>query len=94
MAIRGKAEMTCEQFIKGYCERSGITLEQMREFGMVAIACVCGEPDCKGWAMIHVDSPPPPAPGQSASTEIHEGRFFRGVIWQKIRDLFQSTLHR
>ncbi len=40
--------MTKEEFIEGYCERSGITREQFDE-NFIAATCDCGEAICKGW---------------------------------------------
>ena len=48
--------MTREEFIKGYCERSGITpTPNGARVGirrMFALPCSCGEEICEGWGMI------------------------------------------
>jgi len=42
---------TKEEFIKGYCERSGITEGQLyNEFNQIVLPCDCGDADCVGWA--------------------------------------------
>lgn len=46
--------MTKEEFEKGYCERSGITLEEYHET-QVTLPCSCGYEDCEGWAVISND---------------------------------------
>lgn len=43
--------MTKEEFIAGYCERSGLTWEYLSRH-KVALPCACGEDGCDGWAMI------------------------------------------
>jgi hypothetical protein len=40
--------MTKDQFIEGYCERSGITRESFLKYGD-AVPCDCGEGSCQGW---------------------------------------------
>lgn len=48
--------MTADEFIKGYAERSGVTIEWLYEHGRVVVNCGpdqrCGEPDCPGWALV------------------------------------------
>ncbi len=44
--------MTQSEFIKSYCEKSGITEKELNELGQFAIICNCGDRDCRGWAMI------------------------------------------
>lgn len=46
--------MTKEEFEKGYAERSGITVEKLKEFGQEGRACDCDEEICKGWQMVTV----------------------------------------
>lgn len=41
--------MTKDEFIAGYCERSGITPETFDLYGK-AVPCDCGEGVCQGWA--------------------------------------------
>ncbi len=43
--------MTKDEFITGYCERSKITWDELKE-SQVVLACHCGEEDCHGWAMV------------------------------------------
>lgn len=43
--------MTKEDFIAGYCERSGVTWNELSQFE-VALPCACGEDGCNGWAMV------------------------------------------
>jgi hypothetical protein len=40
-----------EQFIAGYCERSGVTWEELSKT-QIAERCDCGEEGCAGWAMV------------------------------------------
>lgn len=42
--------MTRNEFIAGYCERSGVTWEWLSEH-MDAIPCDCGDETCLGWQM-------------------------------------------
>lgn len=48
--------LTKEEFINQYCERSKITPEKLKEFGMSAHPCECGEEGCEGWQMVHKDN--------------------------------------
>ena len=43
--------MTKEEFEKGYCDRSEITLEEYREC-CVTLSCNCEDDSCEGWASI------------------------------------------
>lgn len=43
--------ITKEEFTKRYCERSGITQDELAELGLVASPCDCGDRSCKGWQM-------------------------------------------
>ncbi len=43
--------MIAEEFEKGYCERSGITIEQYRKY-YVVMTCDCGCDGCEGFAKI------------------------------------------
>lgn len=54
--------LTKEQFIKQYCEKSGIPEEWCNENGFSrpwgdyyseAEPCDCGEEICKGWKLVH-----------------------------------------
>ena len=49
------AEMTKEEFIEGYCNRSKVTWEWLSQF-QNAIPCDCGEDGCNGWQMVHKDN--------------------------------------
>jgi hypothetical protein len=50
---RGEA-MTAEDFERGYAERSGISLEELRRYRK-PVPCNCGEAICEGWAMLPID---------------------------------------
>jgi len=43
-----------EEFERAYAERSGITVEQLRELGRVVRPCTCGEDYCEGWQSVPV----------------------------------------
>lgn len=43
--------MTKDEFIKGYCELSKISIETFNE-SEVALPCDCGYANCKGWAAV------------------------------------------
>ena len=43
---------SAEQFEKDYAERSGVTVEWLREQGRVVRPCDCGEDCCDGWQMV------------------------------------------
>ncbi|PHA03006.1 hypothetical protein COE51_01295 [Bacillus pseudomycoides] len=45
--------MTKEEFENGYCQRSGITVEEYNnEFNLITLPCDCGEDGCEGWAAV------------------------------------------
>ncbi len=46
--------MTKEEFIEGYCERSGVTYEFLQFHGRSAEPCDCDYEGCEGWQMAHV----------------------------------------
>ena len=46
--------MTREEFIAGYCERSGVTWEWLST-SRNARPCNCREEGCDGWAMVSND---------------------------------------
>lgn len=46
--------MTREEFEKAYEEGGGMTIEELRSWGLVTIPCNCGEEGCEGWRMEHV----------------------------------------
>jgi hypothetical protein len=41
--------ITAEEFERQYAERSGITVEQLRELGRIVAPCHCGDKECEGW---------------------------------------------
>lgn len=43
--------MTKEDFIKLYCEKSGITEEELLKT-QVVLPCNCNDEICKGWAVV------------------------------------------
>jgi hypothetical protein len=43
-----------KRWAEEYAERSGVTVDFLREHGREVRACDCGEPDCEGWQMAHV----------------------------------------
>lgn len=43
--------MTKDEFISGYCKRSGVTWDWL-SVRKVALPCACGEDNCAGWAMV------------------------------------------
>ena len=49
-----EAEITKQQFEDAYAERSGVTVEWLKEHGRETRPCYCEEEGCKGWRMAHV----------------------------------------
>lgn len=43
--------MKKEEFLKGYCERSGISWAELSQ-SQVVLPCQCGADCCAGWAMV------------------------------------------
>jgi hypothetical protein len=43
--------MTKDEFEKKYSESSDVSVEWLRQHGIVAIPCDCGQPGCHGWQM-------------------------------------------
>ena len=43
--------MTKEEFERQYAEKSGLKVEQLQEYGLVAVSCDCEYENCKGWSM-------------------------------------------
>lgn len=43
--------MTKEEFIKQYCELSGVAWGKLSKHE-IALPCACENPDCQGWAMV------------------------------------------
>ena len=46
--------MTKDEFVKGYCERSKIPWDELKDF-LVPLPCHCDYEGCTGWAMVHND---------------------------------------
>jgi hypothetical protein len=46
--------MTRDEFERGYCARSGVTVEWFRQH-RVALPCACEADGCEGWAAISLD---------------------------------------
>lgn len=49
--------LTAAQFARGYAERSGVTVEWLRQNGQEAMPCDCGDDICEGWQMAHLEPP-------------------------------------
>ena len=45
--------MTKDEFEQGYAERSGVTVEWLRDNDYCAFPCDCEEDGCNGWQMVH-----------------------------------------
>lgn len=43
--------MTAEEFERAYAARSGVSVEELRQYRTVR-PCACGEPECEGWQSI------------------------------------------
>lgn len=48
--------MTRDEFERGYCERSKISVEENRKYS-VALPCACSDQTCPGWAMVSLTDP-------------------------------------
>ena len=48
--------MDRNEFISLYGRRSGITDEQLHDKGLRALPCDCGQPGCRGWQMVTVQT--------------------------------------
>ena len=48
--------ITAEEFALTYAERSGVTVEWLKENGREVRPCDCGDEMCEGWQMAHVRS--------------------------------------
>ena len=46
--------MKKEEFENRYAERSGVTVDWLREHDQIALPCDCGESSCEGWQMAHL----------------------------------------
>ena len=47
--------MTAQEFALAYAERSGVTVDWLREHGREVRPCDCGEDGCEGWQMAHIE---------------------------------------
>lgn len=47
--------MTAEEFERAYAERSGMTVERLRELGQTVRPCDCGWDGCEGWQMVSIE---------------------------------------
>jgi hypothetical protein len=47
--------VTADEFERAYAERSGVTVERLRELGRTVRPCDCGDPGCEGWQSISVE---------------------------------------
>jgi hypothetical protein len=48
--------MTKDEFEEGYCERSGITIEEYHnDCNLITLPCNCRQEGCEGWAAISND---------------------------------------
>lgn len=45
--------MTAAEFERQYAERSGISVERLRERGRVVRRCDCGDEACEGWQSVN-----------------------------------------
>lgn len=56
--VRQRSEWltSVERFAKEYAERSGVTVEWLKEHGREARECDCEEEGCEGWQMAYVDN--------------------------------------
>jgi hypothetical protein len=46
--------VTRDEFITQYAEGSKIGVEMLRQIGLIAVPCDCGDDSCRGWRMEHV----------------------------------------
>lgn len=45
--------MTKEEFEKGYCKRSEISIDEYRDdYNLITMPCNCGDDTCEGWAAV------------------------------------------
>lgn len=45
------AEIEKDEFERSYAERSGMTVEELRELGCRVVPCDCDYEGCQGWQM-------------------------------------------
>lgn len=53
--------ITAEEFAAGYAERSGVTVEWLKEHGREVRPCDCDYVECEGWQMAHLNDGAPRA---------------------------------
>jgi len=46
--------ISAEEFATAYAQRSGVTVEWLRQQGREVRPCDCDYEDCQGWQMAHV----------------------------------------
>ena len=46
--------LSAEEFVAAYAERSGVTVDWLRQHGQEVRPCDCGDEMCEGWQMAHV----------------------------------------
>jgi hypothetical protein len=44
--------LTKEEFIASWCDASEFPPDHLKNFGLEALPCTCGEANCKGWVML------------------------------------------
>lgn len=47
------ADMTRAEFEAQYSARSGLTVDELTEYGLYAMPCDCDYKYCEGWQMLH-----------------------------------------
>lgn len=45
-------DLTKEQFVAAYAQRSGMTVERLRELNQEVRPCDCGDEQCQGWQLV------------------------------------------
>lgn len=55
--------MNASEFERAYADRSGVTVEWLRQHGRVVVPCRCGAPGCEGWASVSQENAADYAPG-------------------------------
>ena len=56
MTSNWNPKVTRREFIDAYCERSGLTREQLEEMNLYALPCACDFEGCDGWAIVRVNT--------------------------------------
>lgn len=44
--------MTSSEFEQWYANNSGVSVQALRDHGLVVVRCECGEEGCQGWASL------------------------------------------